>query len=150
MRKTVAVTGAAGFLGRSVVRALKEDPAVGRVIGIDRVSGDPDFEWSLVDIRDPGIDRVLGGADVVVHLAAVVLGDMWTAESVNVGGTRNLAEAAARAGVRRFVHASSVASYGFGVAGRLLTEEDRLNPLEAFPYSRTKGAAERALDEVEK
>lgn len=150
MTSTVAVTGAAGFLGRSLARALKDDAAVGRVVALDRVSGDPELEWSLGDVRDPAIERGLGGVDVVVHLAAVVLGDMRLAESVNVEGTRNVAEAAARAGVRRFVHASSVASYGLGVAGRLLTEEDPLNPLDAFPYSRTKGAAERALDEVEK
>jgi nucleoside-diphosphate-sugar epimerase len=148
---TVAVTGAAGFLGRSVVPALAEDPAIGRVLGIDRVSGgSPHVEWTLADIRDPAFDRFLQGVDVVVHLAAVVLGDMRRAEEINVRGTANVAEAAARAGVRRFVHASSVAAYGLGVAGRLLTEEDPIRPLDVFPYSRTKGAAERALDEVEK
>ena len=148
---TVAVTGAAGFLGRSVVPALAGDPAIGRMLGIDRVSGsNRDVEWALADIRDPAFERVLQDVDVVVHLAAVVLGDMRLAEDVNVRGTANVAEAAARAGVRRFVHASSVAAYGLGVMGRLLTEEDPIRPLDLFPYSRTKGAAERALDEVEK
>lgn len=148
---TVAVTGAAGFLGRSVVPALASDPAIGQVLGIDRLSGPTrDVEWTLADIRDPAFDRFLQDVDVVVHLAAVVLGDMRLAEDVNVRGTANVAEAAASAGVRRFVHASSVAAYGLGVAGRLLTEEDPIRPLDLFPYSRTKGAAERALDEVEK
>lgn len=148
----IAVTGAAGFLGRAVVRAFAQHPAIGRVVAIDRVSGDvaPGVEWALVDVRDPSIERVLEGIDVVVHLAAVVLGDMRAAEAVNVGGTRNVAEAAARAGVKRFVHASSVAAYGFGAEGRLLTEEDPIRPLNAFPYSRTKGAAEHALDDIEK
>lgn len=151
MGKTVAVTGAAGFLGRTVVPVLLDDPAIGRVVGIDRVSGfTPGVHWSHVDIRDPAIDRALHGVDVVVHLAAVVLGDMRLAEEINVHGTANVAEAALRAGCRRFVHASSVAAYGFGADGRLLTEEDPLRPLDAFPYSRTKGAAERALDEVSK
>lgn len=151
MGKTVAVTGAAGFLGRSVTAALAADPGVARVIAVDRVSGHtPGVDWSLADVRDPNLGEMLRGVDVLVHLAAVVLGDMRLAESVNVGGTRNVAEAAARAGVKRFVHASSVAAYGFGAAGRLLTEEDPIRPLDAFPYSRTKGAAERALDEVEK
>ncbi|MCI0345149.1 MAG: NAD-dependent epimerase/dehydratase family protein [Chloroflexi bacterium] len=148
---TVAVTGAAGFLGRSVVAALRDDPAVDRVVAVDRISGDrKGVEWLLADIRDRALGEKLRGVDVVVHLAAVVLGDMRTAEAVNVGGTANVAEAAATAGCRRFVHASSVAAYGFGVAGRLLTEEDPLRPLDSFPYSRTKGAAERALDEIEK
>ncbi len=151
MGMTVAVTGAAGFLGRSVVAALRDDPAVDRVVAVDRISGDrKGVEWLLADIRDRALGEKLRGVDVVVHLAAVVLGDMRTAEAVNVGGTANVAEAAATAGCRRFVHASSVAAYGFGVAGRLLTEEDPLRPLDSFPYSRTKGAAERALDEIEK
>jgi nucleoside-diphosphate-sugar epimerase len=147
---TVGVTGAAGFLGRAVVPALRDDPAIGRVVAIDRVSGDiAGVDWALADIRDPTLTDRLGGVDVVVHLAAVVLGDMRLAEDINVRGSANVAEAAARAGCRRFVQASSVAAYGFGVAGRLLTEEDPLRPLEAFPYSRTKGAAERALDEAQ-
>lgn len=148
---TVAVTGAAGFLGRSVAQALVGDPAIGKVVGIDRVSGITEgVEWVIADIRDPKLEESLPGVDVVVHLAAVVLGDMRLAEAINIGGTANVADAAARAGVKRFVHASSVASYGYGAPDRLLTEEDPIRPLDAFPYSRTKGGAERALDEVEK
>ena len=148
---TVAVTGAAGFLGRAVTDALVRDPAIGRVVGIDRVSGQTEgVAWVLGDIRDPKLEESLRGVDVVVHLAAMVLGDMRLAEAINVGGTENVADCAARAGVKRFVHASSVASYGYGLPDRLLTEEDPIDPLDAFPYSRTKGAAERALDEVQK
>ena len=147
---TVAVTGAAGFLGRALAQALVADPAISRVIAIDRVSGQAEgIEWVLADIRDPKLEESLHGVDVVVHLAARVLGDMRLAEAINVGGTANVADCAARAGVKRFVHASSVASYGYGLPDRLLTEDDPINPLDAFPYSRTKGAAERALDEVE-
>lgn len=145
------MTGAAGFLGRALVPALRDEPAVGAVVAIDRVPGTTvGIDWALADVRDPAIERALRGSDVVVHLAAVVLGDMRGADDVNVRGTANVAEAAARAGCRHLVHASSVAAYGYGTAGRLLTEEDPLRPLDAFPYSRTKGAAERALDGVEK
>ena len=149
--RTVAVTGAAGFLGRSVVAGLRDDPAVGRIVAIDRVGTEADgVDSVLADVRDPAIAGHLRGADVVVHLAAVVLGDMRIADDVNVRGTANVADAAGRGGVERFVHASSVAAYGLGVPGRLLTEDDPLRPLDVFPYSRTKGGAERALDEIEK
>lgn len=148
---TVAVTGAAGFLGRVVTRTLADDPAVGRVLAIDRVSGAAEgVDRVLADVRDPQLEGSLRDVDVVVHLAAVVLGDMRLAEAINVGGTANVAECAARAGVRRLVHASSVAAYGLGRTDRLLTEEDPIDPLDVFPYSRTKGGAERVLDEVEK
>jgi nucleoside-diphosphate-sugar epimerase len=105
-------------------------------------------EWSTIDIRDDALEGVLAGVDVVVHLAFVVLGDLRQADSINVDGSANVFESAARAGCRRVVFASSVAAYGYGVPGRALTEHDPIRPLDSFTYSRTKGAAERALDQV--
>jgi len=146
---TVAVTGAAGFLGRSLTPALRDDPRVVRVIAIDRAKGATEgVDWASADVRDPGLKGVLGGADVVVHLAFVVLGDLREADDINVRGSANVFSATAAAGARRIVHASSVAAYGYGIEGRLLTEDDPIRPIEAFTYSRTKGAAERALDET--
>lgn len=147
--QAVAVTGAGGFLGRALVPALAADPDVGRVVAIDLHPGSAgDVEWVAADVRDPRIEDALRGVDVVVHLAAIVLGDIRLSDSVNVGGTANVCDAAGRAGVRRMVLASSVAAYGFGTPGRLLTEEDPLRPIDAFTYSRTKGAAERAADQA--
>ena len=144
---TVAVTGAAGFLGRALTPALRDDPAVDRVVAIDLQAGPAaHVDWRNADVRNPAIAEALRGADVVVHLAAVVVGDSRFADDINIGGSANVFEAAAAAGCRRIVHASSVAAYGYGVACRLLTEDDPLRPIEAFTYSRTKGAAERALD----
>jgi nucleoside-diphosphate-sugar epimerase len=146
---SVAVTGAAGFLGRSLTPALRDDPRVGRVVAIDRASGETEgVEWRTADVRDPAFVDAVRGVDVVVHLAFVVLGDLREAEDINVRGSANVFESTAVAGSRRIVHASSVAAYGFGVDGRLLTEDDPIRPIEAFTYSRTKGAAERALDDT--
>jgi nucleoside-diphosphate-sugar epimerase len=147
MGMTVAITGAAGFLGRSLTPALRDDPAIGRVIAIDRTAGDMDgVEWVLADVRDESLADRLRGADVVVHLAFVVLGDLREADDINVRGSANVFDAAAKAGCRRIVFASSVAAYGYGLPDRLLTEEDPIKPIPRFAYSRTKGAAERALD----
>jgi nucleoside-diphosphate-sugar epimerase len=146
---TVAVTGAAGFLGRALTPALRDDPRVGRVIAVDRAPGATEgVDWRIADVRDPGFADVVRGADVVVHLAFVVLGDLREADDINVRGSANVFEATASAGSRRIVHASSVAAYGYGIEGRLLTEDDPIRPIEAFTYSRTKGAAERALDDT--
>jgi nucleoside-diphosphate-sugar epimerase len=146
---TVAITGAAGFLGRALTPALRDDPRVGRVIAVDRAAGETEgVDWAVVDVRDPGLAGALHGADVVVHLAFVVLGDLRQADDINVRGSANVFEATAAAGSRRIVHASSVAAYGYGIEGRLLTEDDPIRPIQTFTYSRTKGAAERALDDT--
>ena len=147
---TVAVTGAAGFLGRALTPVLRDDPAVGSLVAVDLRPGDTTgVEWRTADVRDrSAVAEALRGADVVVHLAAVVVGDTRFSDAINIGGSRNVFEASTAVGARRIVHASSVAAYGYGVDGRLLTEEDELHPIDAFPYSRTKGAAERELDAV--
>ena len=148
---TVAITGAAGFLGRAVLARLEREPEIGRVVAIDRVTrADTDkVRWVAADVRDRGFASVLAGVDAVAHLAFVVLGDLREAESINVGGSANVFDAAGRAGCRRLVFLSSVAAYGLGRADRLLTEADPLQPLLPFTYSRTKAAAERALDVAE-
>ena len=145
---TVAITGAAGFLGRTLTPVLRDDPGVAAAIAVDLRRGDTrGVEWRTADVRDrAGVEAALRGADVVVHLAAVVVGDMRLADQINIVGSRTVFEATATVGARRLVHASSVAVYGHGVAGRLLTEDDEPHPLDAFTYSRTKGAAERELD----
>ena len=145
----VAVTGAGGFLGRALVPVLRDDPAVSSVLAVDlRPAPIEGVEWSRTDVRDPSLAQLISGVDVAVHLAFVVLGDLRKADSINVDGSTNVFEAAARAGCRRLVFASSVAAYGHGLLGRLLTEDDPIQPIASFTYSRTKGAAERALDRV--
>jgi UDP-glucose 4-epimerase len=103
------------------------------------------------DVRDPQIADDLAGADAVIHLAAVVLGHGDGAWSVNVEGSRNLFDAAERAGVRTIVHASSAAAYGCTPQNRVpLSEDDPLRPEPPFYYPQTKVAAECLLDELER
>jgi dihydroflavonol-4-reductase len=129
---TVYVTGATGFVGSHVARELRER-------GVD-------VRDERVDLLDaPGLERVLGGCEAVVHVAALYSFDAPAEEleRVNVEGTRTLLDAAARAGVRRFVHCSTAGTCG-PVPGRSATEEDAPPAWElAVPYKRTKVAAER-------
>jgi dihydroflavonol-4-reductase len=146
------VTGAAGFIGSHVVaelvRAGAEVRALDRAPASDRgrfpPAGVEPVEADVLD-RD-ALLRAMRGCDAVFHLAAVYSYSRAHAramQAVNVGGTRAVLDAAARAGVRRVVHTSSCATCG-PVAGRAATEADSPPSWElAVPYKRTKLEAER-------
>jgi dihydroflavonol-4-reductase len=132
----VYVTGATGFVGSHVVRELRERGA--------------EVLAERVDLFDrPGLARVLGRCDALVHVAALYSYDAPAAEleRVNVEGTRTLLDVARRNRVRRILHCSTAGTCG-PVPGRPATEEDEPPSWElAVPYKRTKLAAERlALD----
>src|SRR3954447_4483058 len=118
---TVAVTGPTGTFGLALMPLLQEDDAVARVIGIARRPFDPaDRGWTKMeyrrgDVRDADALRTsFRGADVVVHLAFLILsGGKEKTRAINIEGTLNALRAAAEAGAKRFVYASSIAAYGF-------------------------------------
>lgn len=109
---TLAVTGATGFVGTRFlddalaaghqVRALARRPQAARA-GVTWVAGDLDDAAALRTLCE--------GADAVVHVAGLIKAMSRDAfEAVNAGGTANLVEAARGAGVRRFVHMSSLSA----------------------------------------
>lgn len=108
----IFVTGASGFIGRALTDRARELGAA--VSGVD-LRPDPGRGVLGGSTTDPGAWAAgLDGVDTVVHTAAIVsnVAPLDRAWEVNVLGTRRTLEAAARAGVRRFVHFSSVAAYG--------------------------------------
>lgn len=141
---TVLVTGASGFLGRAVVRALQERGEQVRTFQ-RRPSGVPGADDVLGSVTDAAASaRAVDAVDGVVHLAARVslAGDPAEFERVNVGGTATLLDAAERAGVARFVQVSSpsVAHAGDSLVGVGAGPAD---PARARgEYARTKAAAE--------
>jgi nucleoside-diphosphate-sugar epimerase len=119
---TVVVTGPTGTFGFGLLPQLQADDRVARVVGIARRPFDPaehgwtKLEYRRGDVRDPdALREAFRDADVVVHLAFLITGTASrdTTRAVNVEGTLNVFRAAAAAGARRFVYASSVAAYGF-------------------------------------
>lgn len=71
-------------------------------------------EYRQADVLDrDAVREVIAGADVVVHVAFVIMGDLEHTTSVDLQGSRNVFEAAIAAGTKRLVYASSVAAYGF-------------------------------------
>jgi nucleoside-diphosphate-sugar epimerase len=151
---TVAVTGPTGTFGSALVPLLLADDRVGRLVGIARRPFDPSsrgwtgLEYRRGDVREPAaLEAAFEGVDVVVHLAfLVVAGPAEETRSINVDGTLNAFRAAARAGARRFVHASSVAAYGFHPDNPVGMGEDwPARPSERFFYAREKAELERLL-----
>jgi 2-alkyl-3-oxoalkanoate reductase len=131
---TIAVTGASGFIGAAVAERLRADGDA--VIGVD-LAGEPDRR---ADVADPASTvAALAGADAIVHAAALVAerGRMADFVRVNVGGTRNVLDAA---GGRRVVVLASVAGWGYEFR-RELAEDSPPRPC-GLPYIDTKGATE--------
>jgi len=146
----VLLTGATGFLGRSVARRLAARGHALRVLirAPSRSIGLPQgSEAAIGDVSDAAaFARAAEGCEAVVHLAALVkiwVPDPECFEATNIGGLLN-ALAAARAAGARLVYTSSFIALGPSRAGEL--DASRPHPGERFrnPYERTKAKADAA------
>jgi UDP-glucose 4-epimerase len=94
------------------------------------------------------VERLCEGADVVVHLAFVIVAGSRESEHINLEGSRNVFEAAVASGASRLVYASSVAAYGFPDLGRAIVEDDPAAGHARMPYSHHKAQVEALLSDV--
>jgi nucleoside-diphosphate-sugar epimerase len=152
---TVAITGPTGTFGFGLVPLLQADEHIARIVGIARRPFDPaEHGWTKMtyrrgDVREPAaLEEAFAGADVVVHLAFLITGTAArdTIRAINVEGTLNAFRAAAAAGARRFVYASSVAAYGFHRDNPVgMTEEWPVRPAAHLFYAQEKAEIEALL-----
>ncbi len=154
------VTGAAGFIGSTLVDRLRSDGhpvvgldnfATGRATNLEHLSDDPGFVFAEADIVTADLAAILDGhrPEVVFHLAAQIdvrrsVADPQLDASVNVVGTVRLAEAARRTGVRKIVHTSSGGSI-YGTPPIYPTGE-QIPTDPASPYAAGKIAGEIYLN----
>ncbi len=157
MGLTVAVTGPTGEIGISAVTSLEREPAVERIVGMARRPFDPVAQgWTKTtyqqgDILDrDAVDALVSDADVVIHLAFIIMGSREESASINLAGTRNVFEATVAADrPRRLVYTSSVAAYGYHSDNVVpLTEDVPPRGSPEHYYSEQKAACEAALAEI--
>jgi dihydroflavonol-4-reductase len=150
----VLITGATGFVGSALARVLMAAGFEVRALarrGSPRTNlGGLDLEIVEGDLRDrPSLDRAVAGVRYVMHAAADYR--LWARDRLeivrnNVDGTRNMVDAAAAAGVERFVFTSSVATLRLRPDGAPADESVSLDEHAAIgTYKRSKVIAERIV-----
>lgn len=153
MGERVLVTGASGFVGRHLVRALAGEGYQLRAVSRGPVPDKPGVEQVTIGDLGSAIDwrPLLAGVDHVVHGAGLAHADGEIAEEryrlVNTQATLDLARAAQAAGIRRFVFLSSIRAQSGPISERPLSEADKPAPTDA--YGRSKLAAEQGLVQLD-
>lgn len=152
---TVAVTGPTGTFGFGLLPLLQADERIDKIVGIARrpFNGN-EHGWTKMtyrqgDVRDrAALAEAFQSADVVVHLAFMITGaaSRESIREINVEGTLNAFRAAAAAGARRFVYASSIAAYGFHRDNPVgMTEDWSARPAAHLFYAQEKAEIEQLL-----
>src|SRR5215204_5062958 len=142
-QQRVLITGGAGFLGINLTRHLLSRGYAVASLDVEEFDYAEREQVEIIkgDIRNKAlVDRVVEGADIVVHTAAAL--PLYSPEDIyttDVEGTRNVLDASLRHGVKRFVHVSSTAVYGIP-DHHPLYETDRLEGVG--PYGQAKIQAE--------
>ena len=148
MSRTVAITGATGFIGRHLAAAL-----ISRGVGVraiirpgSRHQAPQGTTIVHASLEAPALRDAFAGADAVVHLAGVVSAvDARAFAAVNVEGTRAVASAAQQTGAR-LVHVSSLAAAGPASAASPHREDDPPHPIT--PYGASKLESEQIVKDT--
>lgn len=157
MNGGVLVTGAAGFIGRSLIAELARGNANSEIVALDMrevVANDrlANVTYVTGDIRDPALKDLFQEhrPQTVVHLASVVAvgGDPQRDWEIDVLGTKNVLQCCVDAGVEHLIVTSSGAAYGYYPDNPVpLHEDDPLRGNADFPYARNKREVEEMLVE---
>ena len=156
--RRIAVTGAAGYVGRSLIERLETNDAVERVVAIDirPAASQPAARQhtARVVFRQQSVTPRLAdlfaeqGIDSVVHLAFSLSPghDREAIRRANVGGVTSVLEACASASVTYFLYLSSTTVYGAHPDNPLtLTEDSPVRPVPGFQYGEDKAATEAVI-----
>ena len=147
------MTGASGYVGRTLIRRLEQEFGVERILATDVLPLEGEYSAKVRFIRHDVTDPIHGllrehEIDSVAHLAFVLNPGRNRAavSKVNIGGTANVLDASVRAGVKHILCFSSTTVYGAHADNPpLLTEDSPMRPVAGFQYGETKAAVELLL-----
>lgn len=147
------VTGAAGFLGRAVVAALRAQGRTVRVLvrrPVAAFANDDGIQSVVGDLGDPRmVDHAVAGARIVYHVGAAMRGGPRDFEAGTIWGTRNVLDACRRHATSRLVYVSSMSVFDHAGRrnGEVLTEKYRSEPHPQLrgAYTQTKLNAEQMV-----
>lgn len=158
MNKKILITGGAGYIGSVLVRQMIQKGYNVRVLDKLTFGGEPivdllndvNFEFQLGDVTNSSdVKKAVSGVDAVIHLASIV-GDPACAKEpelakkTNIDGSILLYQEANKAGVERFVFASTCSNYGkMDDPESFVTEDSTLSPVSL--YAETKVEVEKFL-----
>ena len=150
----IAVTGANGHVGINLCQQLAEHGAQVRALCHQNDYGLNHLTTKIFkgDLLDPNsLESFVCGADIVFHLAAKISisGDPHgSVKRLNVEGTKNIVQASQEAGVKRFIHFSSIHAFRQEPLNQVLDETRELVDDHAFSYDRSKAEGERIVMEA--
>ncbi|MEI6898565.1 MAG: NAD-dependent epimerase/dehydratase family protein [Bacteroidota bacterium] len=152
----IAITGASGHVGINLCKALID---LGHEINALTHKHDSRLKETKVHcikgdmLEKSSLHPLVLGCDIVIHLAAKISinGDPdGTGRLINVEGTRNILEVSQLAGVKKFIHFSSIHAFEQVSSTEVLDERNPLVGDEAFSYDRSKAEGERLVMEAAK
>ncbi len=143
--KNIFITGASGYLGGKIARALSAHEQVQHIVGLDIRKPDfqlDNFTFFNQDVREPVTDILKDyDIDTVIHAAYVFAPghDTKNIEDINVCGTKNIFNCAMKAGISQILYTSSTTAYGFHADNDIpLTESSPLRGNDDLVYSKNK------------
>ncbi len=155
--KNVAITGAAGFLGKKILDRLQEYSGIDTIVATD-IKELPDKYYSdrikfyRLDIRDKRLGELFRehNVDTVIHLAFILdpIRQLDEMRSVNLEGSKNVLDSVRFCGANHLVVASSTSAFGaFPDNPEWLTEETPVREHPTFNYAADKYAVEQILND---
>jgi len=145
----IAITGSTGHIAASLIPLLKQSAHSLRALVYEQ---EPAFDLSNIEIikgnitEPASLERLVAGCDIVIHCAAKISINSNNDPSVyetNVTGTKNIFHAAKNAGVKRFIHVSSIHAYHQSPADKILNEARPYCTNKAPRYDQSKRDAEK-------